>query len=134
MNDAQHSAYSAYLRALADALLLRDWEIELLRQWANDGAYADCQVYHKEQHMRVRVCEGIWGNPREQIREWLTHEIFHAHIGRLDRLVEHFTEIVDNPGAALFEKEYDDETEILVQNLARIIAPFMPLPPEGIVE
>ena len=32
VNDAQHEAYSTYLRTIADLLGLRDWSIELMRE------------------------------------------------------------------------------------------------------
>ena len=130
MNDAQHSAYSAYLRTLADALLLRDWEIELLREWADDHTYAQAMVFHQENHLRIKVREGIGGSPPADVREWLTHEILHAHLGRLDRIKDHLVEIKDDDASKLFDKEYSDESEVVVQRLARIIAPFLPLPPD----
>ncbi len=133
MNDTTHAAYGGYLRTLADALLLRDWEIELVRQWADDGSYAQALAFHQENHLEVRITEGIAGHAASDVREWFVHELLHAHMGRLDRIAAHFVDIRNDDGAHLFEKEHDDESEVVVQRLARIIAPFMPLPPEAAV-
>lgn len=131
MNDAEHAILSAYLRELADALLLRDWEIALDRAWADPSSYAQVNVWHCENHATVRVCEGFWGHPAHERREWLTHELLHVHTDRQERIVAQLAEQWDENSACQFAREaHRKETEICTQRLARIIAPFLPLPPE----
>jgi hypothetical protein len=131
VNDAMHATYADYIRTVADTLLLRDWEIELKREWADDGAYAQAVVWHRENHLQVKIAEGFDGHPATERREWLTHELLHAHFGRTDQAVEHLTDTLsDNDAIKLFKAQINDEEEICVQRLARILAPFMPLPPE----
>lgn len=130
MNDAQHAALSGYIRDLADALLLRDWEITLERGWSDSDAYATISVWAEENHANVNVCEGFFGHSAEERREWLTHELMHIHLDRPDRLVRKVASQVDNNSAMQLAKDlHHDEIEICVQRLARILAPFLPLPP-----
>lgn len=130
MNDEQHARYSAYLRALGDSLLLRDWEIELRREWSADDTYAMALSFHKENHLWVRISEGFDGHPAADRREWLIHELLHAHLSRIDRCVEHLSDALpDNDAVKIFTKHIDDEIEVAVQRLARILAPTLPLPP-----
>ncbi|MBA3580731.1 MAG: hypothetical protein H0W42_12200 [Gemmatimonadaceae bacterium] len=131
MNDAMHAAYGAYLQSLADLLLLRDWEVELKREWADADAYAQACTFDTENHIAIRVTEGFLGHPPEERREWLTHELLHAVMARVNRGVARLGECVpDHLAVQLTCNQHEEESEIVVQQLARIIAPFLPLPPE----
>jgi hypothetical protein len=131
VNDAQHTAYQTYIRDLADRLLLKDWEFELKREWADDDAYAEVSVSRDEDHFSIHITEGLAGYPPEQRREWLVHEILHAHTARAEQQIERLEELLsDNQAVKLAKQAFDDEMEIVIQRLARILAPMMPLPPE----
>jgi hypothetical protein len=136
MNDEMHGRYQTYLRELADRLLLRDWEIELRREWSDTNAYATCMPFDKENHLWVKLSESFDGNPAEERREWLVHELLHAHFARLDRVVERVKELAsaDNDLMKLVAQHHDEESEICVQRLARILTPFLPLPPDPTAE
>lgn len=130
MNDQQHSTYEAYLHELADRLLLRDWEISLSRQWADNDAYAQVVPYDREDHLTIRIAEGFDGHSPEERREWLLHELLHAHLARVDRTIDRLGELrPDDMAVQLTVKAHKDESEIVVQRLARILASVMPLPP-----
>jgi hypothetical protein len=131
MNDAQHEALSTYLRSLADRLLLADWEITLRRETADDDCFAQVKVWSCENQANVRVSDDFWHGPPEDQREWLVHELGHCHLDRPERVMEQLAEQFSDNSASVFAKEaHRKEIEICVQRLARIIAPFMPLPPE----
>ncbi len=131
MNDAQHAAYSAYLRTLADAMLLRDWEIKIDRDKTTDGAYASVWICDVENLAIVSVGEAFFGYPSEERREWLTHELLHAHLDRPQRILNQLTDQFGDNTACQFAREaHRNEIEICIQRLARILAPLMPLPPE----
>lgn len=129
MTDDQHAAYMAYLRAIADLLGLRDWQIVLERGSAEEGARARVFIHRTKDEAMVQFSEMWWSFDREQQRQTIVHELLHAHTGRLCRVVTRLS------GLATDHLEYvldahDEEEEIVVQRLSRIIAPFMPLPPE----
>ena len=131
VNDAQHTAYQNYIRDLTDRLLLKDWEFELKREWADDDAYAEVSVSRDEDHFSIHITEGFAGYPPVQRREWLVHEILHAHTARAEQQIERLEELLSvNEAVKLAKQAFDDEMEIVVQRLARIIGARMPLPPE----
>lgn len=132
MNDRQHEAYSRYLRDLADALLLRDWEIELDRDRADAGAWACVHVLDVENFARVRVdWPAFFHRSPEERREWLTHELVHCHLDRPQRVVGQLAEqFADNTAMAFASEAHEKEIEVCTQRLARILAPLLPLPPE----
>ena len=132
MNDDQHAALAAYLRDLADRLLLRDWEIELLRDRAEHTTYAQTCPWDTERYAQVKVNEEFFGYGPERQRLYLVHELLHAHTARLARVVERLGEqFEDNTTVQYAKKAAGEEEEILVHQLARVLAPLMPLPPEG---
>lgn len=133
MNDTEHAAYSAYIRTLADELLLRDWEIELDRNSADPDSWAQVRVSDVENHARIKVSwpEFFHRTPEER-REWLTHELIHPTLDRADRIMYQLAEQWNENSACQFAKEaHRKEVEICVQRLARILAPHLPLPPES---
>lgn len=131
MNDAQHAPYGTYLRTLGDRLLLRDWELQLRRDPSDDGSYASVFVMDTENHAIVRVCEEFFTHPLADRREWLVHELMHAHLDRPSRVVSQLAAQFEDNAATQFAKQtHDKEIEVCVQRMARILAPLMPLPPK----
>lgn len=131
MNDAEFAAYSTHIRTLADALLLRDWEIELDRTKADDDAWAQVCVSDVKNHARIKVLwpEFFHRTPGEQ-RQSLVHELIHPTFDRTDRVMYQLAEQLSENSACQFAKEaHRKEIEICVQRLARILAPHLPLPP-----
>jgi hypothetical protein len=132
VNDAQFAAYSAYLRELGDAMLLRDWVIDLDRTCADSDTWAQVTVYDHENGCRVYLrWPHFFTESREDRREWLVHELLHPALDRQHRVVHQLAEqLPENAACQFAKKAHRKEVEICVQKLARIIAPFMPLPPE----
>lgn len=131
MRDAQHTALAPYIRDLADRLLLRDWEIDLGRQMAGDGTWADIWIGNGENRARIRLQHPeFFGESLERQREYIVHELMHIPTGRLNMVMERINEMLpDDAMIAYAGKCFHDEHEIVTQWLARIIAPLMPLPP-----
>jgi hypothetical protein len=133
VDDRQYAAYQAYVRELAKALLLADWEIELDRNRSSEGTLAQISVMDTENHAVVYVAwpEFFHAKPEEQ-REWLTHELLHCHIDRPQRVLTTFVEECQHSDAlALMTKLHMNEIEICVQRFARLLAPSLPLPNFG---
>jgi hypothetical protein len=131
VNDTQFTLLSAYLRTLADQVLLADWEITLTRDLADDHCFAQVNVWREENHASVRVSEDFWHGPPGEQREWITHELCHCHLDRPERVMEQLAEQFSDNSASQFAKEaHRREVEICTQRLARLLAPHLPLPPE----
>lgn len=131
LTDAEHARWEGYIRQLGDLLLLRDCELDLSRECAATGTW--CLIHTKDVEHQATIYLGAeWDThtPEEQ-REWLTHELLHVHTSRADRVMKQLAEQWSENSACQFAKEaHRKEIEVLVNNLARLLAPGMPLPEE----
>ncbi len=132
MNDTQHTAYTAYLRQLADLMALKDWEIVLQREYPSESdAWAAIEVCRQHDTAWVRVAwpEFFDSKTPEERRRCLVHELIHVHLDRPDQMMCDLSAMFPDNTATTFAKErHKIEIEFATERLARIIAPFMPLP------
>ncbi|MCA9880308.1 MAG: hypothetical protein KC442_21080 [Thermomicrobiales bacterium] len=133
MNDAQHDALGRYLRSLADAMQLRDWVIELQRERPEpEGAWASVVVcrWHQTAWVRVAWPEFFDTRPPERQRVDLVHELVHVHLDRPHQLMDDLAGMFgENTATQLAKDRHQVEIEVATETLARVIAPFMPMPP-----
>lgn len=130
MNDAQHEALSAYIRELGDALLLRDWDLKLSRAFCDDSNHATISLHNAKNQGEVFLGRDWLARTPEERRQTMVHELLHAHTARLCRTM---TRLQENDSRDLIEyvdAAFDNEEEIFIDTLSRILAPFLPLPPE----
>lgn len=125
--DAEHDRWERYIRSLANLLLLADWEIHLSRELSD--AWASVSIKDVENLATIKLgAEWVQHSPDEQ-REYLVHELMHVHCDRPQRVMAQLAEQWSENSACQFAKEaHRKETEILVNNLARLLAPMLPLP------
>lgn len=130
MTDAQHAALASYLRTLADALLLRDWSIALDRNTTDDGCRASVSIHSQKLSATVTLCAAWLAETVEQQRLTLVHELLHAHTGRVCRVMTRLAKLNAGDDVRYANSALDEEEETLVDTLARLLAPALPLPPE----
>jgi hypothetical protein len=130
MNDAQHAAYATYTRSLADALCLKDWVFVLRRESSDEGTRAQIHLSDKKTEAAITLCERWFVRTPEEQRQTLVHELLHAHTARLCRVVTRLKDQVGGETVGYVDAALDEEEEIAIDTLSRILAPFMPLPPE----
>ncbi len=130
MNDAEHAAYSAYLRHLAQLLLVGDWEIALMRLSSDDGARAQISLHREKDEASVFLHRDFFGFTREQQRRTLVHELLHIQTARICRAMTQLAEqFADHSTIQYACIRLGEEEEILIDRLARSVAPLLPLPP-----
>lgn len=131
MNDAQHAAWLAYIREIANTLLLHDWDITLSRAISESSIYrAEIALHRERDEANIELSDVWFGRTPEQQRQTLVHELLHIHTTRLCRVVTRLHERLGSDVTTYVENAHDEEEEILVDRLARILAPYLPLPPE----
>lgn len=132
MNDTTYAALRDYTRRLADALLLRDYEVRLHRDTAGRDTNAQTRPSDVKRETTIWLNhDALTTRTPEETRQTLVHELLHAHTARLDRVTERLREQLPDSGTVAYARDQaDEEEEILVDTLARVIAPFLPLPPE----
>lgn len=121
MTDPRRQVFAAYLRALADALRLRDWTIRLSDEPAGPGDSADVACPYGRKLATVRLGESFLDDAPEEQRHTLTHELIHCH---LMPAWEVACEGLEPAAVAVFRRL----AEYGVDGLADAVAPLMPLP------
>jgi hypothetical protein len=130
VKDAQHAAYTGYIREMADRLLLRDWVFELRRESVNEGARAQVAIARERNEAAITLCDRWFVRTPEERRQTVVHEMLHLHSARLCRVMTRLRDEVEGDGVRYAANAHNEEEEIMVDALARAIAPFLPLPPE----
>lgn len=124
----RHKAVEAWI---ADAILLlglESWEITILRDAADLSAHADIDPAPQRWTADLRLAHDFFTQSAERQRLILTHELVHLITARADQVVENLEEPLGKIAFALFEPNFVDASERSVEHLAKIIAPFLPLP------
>jgi hypothetical protein len=128
MDDATYTTELRYLRTLADLVGLRDWHITLSRAVCDSDSRAQVSVHRGKDEADVTLSAAWRALSPEQRRLTITHELLHCHTGRLCRVVTRLGNLIDEPSMEYAKRAHDEEEEIVVQRLARVIAPYLPLP------
>lgn len=120
-----------YVMELRDALGLQAWTIIFSDDKPQESAYADVSCTYGRNVAVIRFCPEFLSLSKEEVREYVTHELIHVLTSRLDDCVSDLSEQLSKAVASLFASSYDRESEIITDALARIIAQAMPLPSWG---
>ena len=97
----------------------------------SDGSdRATVSTHHKKDDAIIELHEDFFGRTPEGQRQTLVHEVLHLQTARLCRAFTQLAKQFPEHGAIAYAAQrHDDEEEIVVDRLARAIAPLMPLPP-----
>lgn len=123
-----------YLRRLADGMALRDWTFALapgLPVDVNDeyATQAEIQLHPHADIAFLAVAGPFFEEEVDVQRRILVHELLHCHRARTDYMVRHDLEdLVGKPADRLFWSGYSRQREVEVEAVAKVLAPFMPLP------
>ncbi len=88
----------------------------------------DINPHAQAETAELRVSHDFWKQTPELQREVLTHEMLHIVTARLDQTVEAMEEAFGKIAWAIYDPLYEDATERVVDHLAKVIAPGLPLP------
>lgn len=128
LSDADIDYWSAYIRDLADRMLLRDWGFRIIRDNEPDGVAA-VQLVHGQRWFKIKVAESfLLGEPEYQ-RETLVHELVHIVTSRVRFHLHRELREHDDDAMQMLWRVYDFEDEHATDHLSLVIAESMPLPP-----
>jgi hypothetical protein len=128
MNDEQHAFWLGYIRQLADLMQLKDWDIDLSRgEPQSNTADAEICTYYGQRGAAISLPVKFFAQSPERQRYFIAHELMHCHSEDLSECIRLY---INHNGHMddLIAQVYRREEEVLVDNLARVIAPFLPLP------
>lgn len=131
VTDEQYAAIDGYLRQLADVMGLKDWEIHLQRKRPDNPNHAACiQSIYGRRHANVWVDDAFLDDAPESQRETLTHELLHLHINPIKHALQNARSNLGEHTYGVVEGMMDDATEFAVDGIARVLAAYLPLPPQ----
>jgi hypothetical protein len=131
MNDQQHAYWLAYIRQLADLLGLKDWRIELDRDpCTRESAGASNYTYYGRKKADIALGTSFLLQSPDDQRYILAHECLHCHFDRLHKGVIDYAESKGDSDDSYFAQSHRRDFENIVDTMAVIVAPFLPLPEE----
>ena len=132
MNDATHAYWLSYIRQVADLLHLKDWDL-LLSQGEPESATCDAEIrtWYGQRGADIRLPDKFFAQTPERQRHFIAHELMRCHTDSYSECTRLY---VNNNGdhEAYIAQVYQREEEMLVDTLARVVAPFLPLPLEDV--
>ena len=124
----KYDALEGYVAELQVALNVTYWKITVVRDAADVEAWADINPHSQAETADLRVSHDFWKQTPDHQREVLIHEMLHIVTARLDQTVESIEEAFGKVIWAIYEPLFEDATERVVDHLAKVIAPWVPLP------
>jgi hypothetical protein len=133
VNRERHRYWSVYIADVQRRMLLADWKVvlsgkppEALKAWAAVERIPG-------QHLAyIHLSDGFDKLTRTEQRHSVVHELVHLHLAPVMFHIERQTGGADNDQwKAAIECAHITHEEYAVDDLARIIAPHMPLPSKG---
>lgn len=121
-------ALEEYVADLQRALNAAEWRVSIAQEASDVEAWADINPSEVAKTAELRVSHDFWAQSPERQREVLTHEVLHLITARLDATVEALEEPLGKVAWSVFERQYEMQTERLVDHLAILLAPSIPLP------
>ena len=122
------AALDEYVSELQRALNVAEWRVTITQEASDVEAWADINPSEVAKTAELRVSHDFWTQTPERQREVLTHEVLHLVTARLDATVEALEEPLGKVAWAVFDRQYEMQTERLVDHLAVILAQSVPLP------
>jgi hypothetical protein len=124
----KYDALEGYVAELQVALNITYWKITVVRDAADVEAWADINPHAQAETADLRVSHDFWKQTPEHQREILAHEMLHIVTARLDQTVESLEEAFGKVAWAVYEPQYVNATERVVDHIAKVLAPNLPLP------
>jgi hypothetical protein len=132
MNRERHKFWESYLHDLQKRMLLGHWKLILWRKrpsGADENAAAGVVCQGSGHQAFIFLNEEFDAATRTEQREVIVHELVHLHLFPMrDHLHKQFGDWTD--AWPVLRDAHLSHEEYAVDDLARIIAPSLPLPPK----
>lgn len=133
MNRERHKFWESYIRDVQKRMLLAHWNVVLEREPTDiPGACASVEILDGRHEARIRLREGFDRYTPVEQRHFVVHELVHLHLAPLAYHLERqggWKKGEENERERI-SRGHSSHEEYAVDDLARIIAPSMPLPPK----
>ena len=122
MHDERRAKFVPYLRALADAMTLRDWAFRILDVGPSDeDAMALIRPTYGRRHASIWLSDDFLDDSPEAQRHTLVHELIHCHFAGAQHYLD---DCLDGDARAAYRLMLESG----VDAVADALAPLLPLP------
>ena len=115
-----------WVDAALPLLRLSQWEVRVSTEPADNDAWADIEAHSQADTATLRLSPDFWKQSSDKRRQILTHELLHLATARMDQVVEGLEDTLGAVAWAVFEPQFENATERVVEHLSRLIAPHLP--------
>lgn len=120
----------AYALALAAPLKILDWRISVLEEVTEAGNAAHVEIIYGRKIANISLAEDFDNFVPEEQRHMIVHELVHVHAQPVGSIFQRLTESRTEGWLQLVNTFHTEAVEHLVDVMASIIAPHLPLPPD----
>ena len=114
-----------YIRTLADAMGLKDWDVRLSDDALDDGNAGGCRVPYGRKIAKIRLAEH---DTIESLRRTIVHELLHAHLEPIDWQIHNIKPAVSELTFDVWRGGFVDALEVACDAIAWAWAEHLPLP------
>lgn len=127
-----------YLRELAGLMGLADWDIAVgpdpdprVSVWTGEQyePLATVEVHREKSYALIEVADALYRESATEQRQALCHELVHIHLAPMDWSVQDLLGHVGVRAKRVAEATWEQRSERACDDLARLLAPSLPLPP-----
>ena len=130
INDIEHAVSEAYLRLLADQMGLRDWDIDLAREYADDPETgAECRTTYGRKCATIVFGQAWFDNDPETQRYYCVHELLHCHTQPIHTALQNLHGRIGADSYEIIKGVHQDAMEYAIDGIGVGYAKFLPLPP-----
>lgn len=119
----------SYVATLQPLLRLQHWEIAVTDGQPSAGALADNCCYMRQHKNDVRFSDRFFRKSPAEQRETVVHELLHIVVEGWYRSNLAAFEGLSATSQEWAKERHEHETEMCIDSLSKIVAPYLPLPP-----
>ena len=127
--DERITSVQRWVDAALPLLRLSQWEVRVSAEPSENDAWADIEAHSQADMATLRISADYWKQDADKRRQILTHELLHLVTARLDQTVDGLEETLGSTAWGVFEPQFENATERVVEHLARILARHLPPAP-----
>lgn len=127
----QLAYWQGYIDTLKPIMRLNDWRITLDGEPCNDDADASTWMSKDYQSATMYLSATFDEQSVHDQRDTIAHELIHIHLTHMSQFADQIADQLGAQASGLAKEMSKHFLERATDELARVISPFLPLPPGG---
>ena len=126
MNQRQIHVLGGYVRFLADALRLKDVQVDVVYDGGlPDGTAAEVRPV-RARYLVLAIGPAFCDLPPDEQRHVLVHELLHGHLEPIREVADSVMEELGGGARRAFRHSHDRAVDAATDEFARLLAPYLP--------